>query len=666
MIRKILFGIINTISFTCLFYVQPAVAGPDTTYGNASIYKAFAKAEAGEDVIIGVIGGSITQGYAASSENKRWANLVADWWESTFSSVNITLINAGIGGTGSDIGTHRLKDDLLVYSPDFIVVEFAVNDSEGEHAKKMMEGIVRQVRSDTSHPGLMILCLKQENGTTAQESHRPVAEHYDIPLVSFADSIDNRIAQDGVTLNDLFIDGLHPVDLGMEYIAEFINERLQQFYDEYSELSSLPAIPDSLPEPLVTDVYAHTFQHTPGNLVPVSNTGWLSDKSYWEGKTSGDEAVFSVDGNAISILYSRHNDPDWGSVEVWIDDGEHKTLDAYWNQDWGPAQVFALIEEGLADGEHELHIKVKEEEATYFRLLKIYKAGNIGSSAPISIVGEQKKIVIDTEIILDGSNSYDPDGDEITSYNWRIVSAPALSTSAITNASSDTASFIPDVGGTYVIGLIVSDGDRNSVEAVQVINVVENNTKPVAIAGADFKVATGKYAMLNGSDSYDADNDSLSYAWGIISKPNDSHTSLLLAETSTPMFRADAEGEYIVSLVVNDSIVNSETDSILITAIDDYTSGISDVNFQDTFKVYPNPTSGVLNISLVIKEGSVIDIELYTISGELITSVVNRYIIKGEFLQRIDLNSILPNTGSYLLQLKINNIVAGQQIITKY
>jgi len=44
------------------------------------LHHALAKARRGEPVVVGVIGGSITGGAAASRPETRWGNLVADWW----------------------------------------------------------------------------------------------------------------------------------------------------------------------------------------------------------------------------------------------------------------------------------------------------------------------------------------------------------------------------------------------------------------------------------------------------------------------------------------------------------------------------------------------------------------------------------------------------------
>lgn len=59
-------------------------------------------------------------------------------------------------------------------------------------------------------------------------------------------------------------------------------------------------------------------------------------------------------------------------------------------------------------------------------------------------------------ILLDGSASSDPDGDNLL-YAWMIMKSPANSAAIIHNSTECKASFIPDKDGTYTIGLQVKD-----------------------------------------------------------------------------------------------------------------------------------------------------------------------------------------------------------------
>ncbi|MHB9037139.1 MAG: SGNH/GDSL hydrolase family protein, partial [Armatimonadota bacterium] len=133
--------------------------------GDASrLLRVMAKAKRGEKVVVGMIGGSITEGALASAPDKCWAALVARWWRDTFPKAKIEFINAGIGATGSDIGAHRAFKHLLKHNPDFVVAEYAVNDITNEACVETLEGLVRQVLNRKNHPALMLLFTMKSLG----------------------------------------------------------------------------------------------------------------------------------------------------------------------------------------------------------------------------------------------------------------------------------------------------------------------------------------------------------------------------------------------------------------------------------------------------------------------------------------------------------------------
>src|SRR4051812_19063936 len=74
----------------------------------ALLQQQLAKARRGENIVVGVIGGSITQGAAASTPEKRYGNLIASWWREKFPGTTVKFVNAGIGATGSDYGALRV------------------------------------------------------------------------------------------------------------------------------------------------------------------------------------------------------------------------------------------------------------------------------------------------------------------------------------------------------------------------------------------------------------------------------------------------------------------------------------------------------------------------------------------------------------------------------
>lgn len=93
------------------------------------------------------------------------------------------------------------------------------------------------------------------------------------------------------------------------------------------------------------------------------------------------------------------------------------------------------------------------------------------------------------------------------------------------------------------------------------------NQAPSAAAGADLAVSVGFVVSVDGSGSTDPDGDALTYAW-TLAAPAGSAASLDGASSATPSFLPDVEGDYVVSLTVNDGTMDSSADQATVTATD--------------------------------------------------------------------------------------------------
>ncbi|MFC1855469.1 PKD domain-containing protein [Thermodesulfobacteriota bacterium] len=190
------------------------------------------------------------------------------------------------------------------------------------------------------------------------------------------------------------------------------------------------------------------------------------------------------------------------------------------------------------------------------------------NNAPIANAGADQVIsLVGSEVQLDGYQaglgSYDPDDDLIT-YAWEFVSAPASSTTTLVNASTATPTFTADVNGDYLIRLTVSDG-LDSAEDEVLISF--NNVPPVSDPGTYQAVILGNTVNLDGTGSVDANLDPLTYYWSFISTPAGSTAILAEPSEGFATFTPDMLGSYEVSLIVNDGIVDSLPSIVTITVI---------------------------------------------------------------------------------------------------
>ena len=130
-------------------YAAPCEITGDFNKINNSLNKLYSTGK----LCVGFIGGSITQGSGASaSTTYGYAYQTIKWMKERFSQYEIEGHVAGVGGTGSDLGTCRLNEELLVYNPDLVFVEFAVNDGGDPGKKASTEGIIRQVKEAVHIP----------------------------------------------------------------------------------------------------------------------------------------------------------------------------------------------------------------------------------------------------------------------------------------------------------------------------------------------------------------------------------------------------------------------------------------------------------------------------------------------------------------------------------
>ena len=123
-----------------LFCIPAKGINPDGLQSRGGLPAFFAKIKEKQDVTVVFLGGSITnhRGYRVQ---------ITEWMERNYPEIKIHAVNAGIGGTGSDLGVFRTDEDVLRHDPDLVFVEFAVNDSKTDSLLicNSMEGIVRKI-----------------------------------------------------------------------------------------------------------------------------------------------------------------------------------------------------------------------------------------------------------------------------------------------------------------------------------------------------------------------------------------------------------------------------------------------------------------------------------------------------------------------------------------
>ncbi len=356
---------------------------------DSRIVKCMRRALAGEDLTIAFLGGSITQGSLASEPKFCYAYRTYAWWEKNFPQSEISYWNAGIGATTSQLGVARVQEDVLSQRPDFVVVEFSVNDEDYNlRFEETYESLVRVILAAPWKPALLLVHnVRYDDGGNAAFLHRPVGERYHIPSVSM-----KPVLYGTIPARSISPDFLHPNDLGHELVAGVITN-----YLEGPKQKALALGPDKnaggimdfedaflpLPVTITQSSYENSRRYRNYQIMPIECDGFSRDgapqysisdcfKRGWTAYKVGARIAFRVLGPNIAVQY-RKTVRRPAPVARLILDGDQSsaiTLDSNFTEDWGDCLYLETILEHGSEGEHTIEIEIvqasKEDKEGFY------------------------------------------------------------------------------------------------------------------------------------------------------------------------------------------------------------------------------------------------------------------------------------------------------------
>ncbi|WP_330584828.1 SGNH/GDSL hydrolase family protein [Parablautia muri] len=357
--------------------------------------KCMKKAKQGKKIMTSFLGGSITQGSLSSSLELCYAYLVFEWWKKKFPQSEIKLINAGIGGTTSQFGAARVKEHLLKYNPDFILIEFAVNDENSEFFEETYEGLIRKTYGDVCAPAILLMNnVRYDDGTNAEERHVKVARAYDLPMVSMKSAIWPDIESGRISGSSISPDGLHPNDRGHALVAGAVIAFLEKVFLEMDK-EEAPACFEAgaLPVPITANAYENAIRYQNDNFTPQLN-GFEADlspqngiadifKKGWCAFREGDKVRFEVDGTEIAVQYRKSVHKPAPVAKAVVDGKEDDAviLDGNFEEDWGDCLYIDTVGRHMETGKHTVElaiIKAHEDDAVPFYLVSVIVSGPCG------------------------------------------------------------------------------------------------------------------------------------------------------------------------------------------------------------------------------------------------------------------------------------------------
>ncbi|HEV8713609.1 MAG TPA: choice-of-anchor tandem repeat NxxGxxAF-containing protein [Candidatus Binatia bacterium] len=180
---------------------------------------------------------------------------------------------------------------------------------------------------------------------------------------------------------------------------------------------------------------------------------------------------------------------------------------------------------------------------------------------PIANAGSDQTINEGNLVALDGSGSKDLDDDALA-YSWEQLAGTNVTLSGSNSPTPTfTAPAVPAGGEVLTFRLTVSDGELDHIDTVD-ITVKNVNHVPVALAGEDQTVQEVSTISLDGSASYDPDDETLTFSWA---QTAGSLVVLSNANVAKPTFTAPLVGPagetLTFQLTVSDGI-DSATDTV--------------------------------------------------------------------------------------------------------
>jgi hypothetical protein len=389
------FAVGTTVVVSWLGSASPAPAELAECRARGGLPNVMAKLEAGGEVRVAYLGGSIT-------DAEGWRVLSRQWLAAKYPKARVTEIRATIPGTGAELGACRLGRDVLVHRPDLLFVEFAVNGAGVTERRRIesMEGIVRHTRRADPATDIcfvytvsasLLKDLQADRLPAVMASMERVADHYGVPSIHMGLDVARREKAGRLVFRgpaprdgDRIVfsgDGVHPYpDTGHPLYLEAI-------------VRSMPAIRSAgepgaheLPGPLERDnwekarmVPLDDVQRTGGwrTVPPPGEPGGVQQaKTYlpavWKADRPGDSLTFRFRGTAFGLAGLRG--PDSGQFIVTVDDlppvkGTHfdhyATPGRYRIQPW-----FHPVD--LPDGDHRVRIELSAEPPDKAAILKAH------------------------------------------------------------------------------------------------------------------------------------------------------------------------------------------------------------------------------------------------------------------------------------------------------
>ncbi len=208
--------------------------------------------------------------------------------------------------------------------------------------------------------------------------------------------------------------------------------------------------------------------------IPVKAVILQPHTTYWRDTYNINIKVFEADQNSQNdYWYREYLVPDVPiSVQINHEDGTHlTTIQGITDQNGHFEGQYYITENIVKGGKYLVEVIVGDESTGDKQNLLTFITPIISDQllsddkAPVAVAGNDQNVFDPVNVILDGTGSFDPDGDPITSYQWTRVSGPVV---VINDAGLAIANFDTAGVGIYVFELAVTASGKTGTDQITI------------------------------------------------------------------------------------------------------------------------------------------------------------------------------------------------------
>ncbi|CAN2042855.1 putative pectate lyase C (modular protein) [Candidatus Magnetomoraceae bacterium gMMP-15] len=467
-------------------------------------------------------------------------------WQSSPMLENVIIVNNSAIGSGGAIESFD--------SSDFILKHVTISNNSGENAIRCLKNTPTIINSILWNNTSSEIYLSESDPTSITIAYSDIKDGFE--GIINKDVIGNSVSWQS-SMN---------IDPGFVYASS----------GDYHLSNNSPCLGAGMPLMINTDIEGNTRPYPNGSNPDL---GAYEDLPVNSPTLSVNPAYETVSFKAGTISFNVAN-LDTGTMEWTASLNENTSWIKIISENSGINNGTITIDYELNSSEERAAIITIEAPAAK-NSPQIVELRQTANRAPIAKNGILKTNE-DTEV-NNMLSAADLDGDDLA---YSIISNGIKGCVTITN--NLTGSYIytpyPDENGSDSFTFKVNDSMIDSNTAMINITINSINDPPVAVAGEDKIVNEWDTVILNGSQSYDVDNEIVAYQWIQTAGPEVTLLNSTSVQTQFKAPDADINGlSLIFQLIVRDKAqLESQKDTIIVNV----SNILGDINHKNPIDLY--------------------------------------------------------------------------------